>query len=495
MARFVKSALLLVFVALASALLALGPRGRADRPRGRAIVTYWEKWTGREADQMKQIVDDFNASVGREKGIFVEYVSISGVDRKTLVSTAAGVPPDVAGVWDGQVPQFAAAGALEALDEMAAAHGITAETYKPVYWEGCRYKGRLYGLISTPWAVALHYNKAIFAECAAELGRAGLDGDRPPRTLAELDRYARVLDRLTPDGRIERTGYLPTAPGWFLAYTSFWFGGRLFDERNDRFTLTEAENVRAYEWIRSYSRRLGPKSITDFVSGFGNYQSTQNPFLVGYVAMLQQGPWTANYVEMLAPEMNRWKLGRSADPGRRSEEIEAFKARETDLPIEERRRHYQWGAAAFPSAVPGLTDVTFAGFDVLVIPRTARRKVEAFEFIAYVNRQDVMEKLCSLHCKNSPLREVSEDFIRRHPNPYIEVFERMTAGPNARTVPRVPIWAEAGAELSVAAQRVYLLEMEPAEALAAAQNRLQRSYERYLARRRARRGGAEAPAR
>jgi hypothetical protein len=85
---------------------------------------------------------------------------------------------------------------------------------------------------------------------------------------------------------------------------------------------------------------------------------------------------------------------------------------------------------------------------------------------------------------------VSEAFIRRHPNPYIEVFERMTAGPNARPVPRVPIWAEVNEELSVAAQRVYLMEMEPAEALAVAQERLQKKYDRYLARQRARREAA-----
>ena len=61
------------------------------------------------------------------------------------------------------------------------------------------------------------------------------------------------------------------------------------------------------------------------------------------------------------------------------------------------------GGGPFPSAVPGLEDVTFADFDALVIPQGARHKQEAFEFIAYVNRQDVMEKLCKLHCKNSPL--------------------------------------------------------------------------------------------
>ena len=53
--------------------------------------------------------------------------------------------------------------------------------------------------------------------------------------------------------------------------------------------------------------------------------------------------------------------------------------------------------------------------------------------MAYVNRQDVTEKLNRLHCKNSPLRIVSEDFLNDHPNPYIRVFQRLAASPNAHT--------------------------------------------------------------
>ena len=48
---------------------------------------------------------------------------------------------------------------------------------------------------------------------------------------------------------------------------------------------------------------------------------------------------------------------------------------------------------AFPSAAAGLTDVTYCGFDTLVIPKGSRHKKEAFAFIAFVNRQNVMEKL------------------------------------------------------------------------------------------------------
>ena len=473
--HFIQKSILAIMGLVAVAILLFGGRTASSSHEGRVVVTYWEKWTGEEAEQMMQIVDDFNRTVGKEKGIYVQYLSMSNVNQKTLVATAAGVPPDIAGLWEPQVAQFAAINAAEPLDELAAAHGITEDYYKPVYWEGCRYNGKLWALISTPAAVALHYNKRLMLEAAPALRRAGLDPNRPPRTLDELDRYAVALDRFEqlPNGkkRIKIAGYLPMEPGWFLSYTAYWFGAELFDEKTQKLNLTDPRIVRAYEWIKSYSVRLGKDSMTEFRSGFGSFNSTQNPFLARTIVMEQQGPWMANFIENLKPEMNRWKFS---------------KEQERKLPREARKANYEWGVAPFPSAVKGLDDVTQAGFDTLVIPRGAKHKEEAFEFIAYVNRQDVMEKLNSLHCKNSPLSKVSEKFIRDHPNPYIDVFERLAASPNAHGVPPIPIWPEVGEEMSVAAQRVYLLEAEPEQVLAEAQARLQEKYDSFRERQRLR---------
>jgi ABC-type glycerol-3-phosphate transport system substrate-binding protein len=361
------------------------------------------------------------------------------------------------------------------LDDLAAQHGITKDYYKPVYWKGCTYNGRLWALISTPAAVALHYNKRIFQERADKLRAAGLDPSRPPRTLDELDRYAAALDTFTtgPNGKkqIQSAGYLPMEPGWYLQYTGYWFGADLYDEKTGKFTLTTPAMIKAFQWIKSYSVKLGKDSMTEFRSGFGTFNSAQNPFLIGTVVMEQQGPWMANYLENLKPTMNRWHFP---------------KEREKGMTIEQRRENYEWGAAPFPTAVAGLDDVTFAGFDVLMIPKGAKHKKEAFEFIAYVNRQDVMEKINALHCKNSPLTKVSRQFLEQHPNPYIGVFEKLASSPNAHGVPPVPIWPEVADELGVATQKVYLLETEPEQALADAQKRLQAKLDDFRARQRLR---------
>ncbi len=474
--RVVKGVLIGVMLAAAVAVLVRGPRGTADVAPGVVVVDYWEKWTGPEGRQIASVVDDFNATVGRAKGIYVRLVTTSNIDRKTLVATAAGVPPDVAGMWQAQLVQFAALDALTPLDAMAAARGITADTYKRVYWDACRWDGHLYALVSTPATVALIYNRAAFRASAAKLRAAGCDPDRPPRTLAEFDRYAAALDERDRSGRLVRAGMLPAA-SWYLLQTPLWFGGDVWDARAKRFTLTSPAVVDTFKWAQAYSRRMGAAAASDFKTGMGNFDSPQNPFLAGTEVMQQQGPWMANFILTYKPTM----FG-----------VPTQAAYDTRVPAARRRAACDWAAAPFPSARPGLAGVTYADFDTLVIPKGARHPAEAFEFMAYLTTQSVMEHLCDLHGKNSPLRRVSPGFLEHHKNPFIDVWDGLAAGPNARGIPQVPIWPQASDELTALAQQLVLQpDLPPEPELAALQGRLQAAYDTFVDRQRARRGSAE----
>jgi multiple sugar transport system substrate-binding protein len=121
----IKSVILLSMLAIAVRLLLVTPRHALPEVGDRVVVDYWEKWTGREAAAMQEIIELFNDTVGREKGIFVRYLSMSNIQQKTLVSTAAGVPPDLAGIFEAQLVQFAALDALEPLDDLAAEYGLS----------------------------------------------------------------------------------------------------------------------------------------------------------------------------------------------------------------------------------------------------------------------------------------------------------------------------------------------------------------------------------
>src|SRR6185503_16755319 len=174
---------LLRLAALAVLLFALpaAAKARGDRTAdGRLRLEYWDKWSGFEMDAMRAVVDDFNASQQR---IFVDFVSVSGIKEKTLIAAAGGHPPDIAGVWATDVIDYADKQAVIPLDDMARGNIVSREHFLPIYFDMGVYEGRLYGSPSTPGTTALHYNKRLFRE-------AGLDPERPPRTIAELDEYA-----------------------------------------------------------------------------------------------------------------------------------------------------------------------------------------------------------------------------------------------------------------------------------------------------------------
>jgi ABC-type glycerol-3-phosphate transport system substrate-binding protein len=518
-------ATLTIMVAGSLAILIFGPRPHTDAPDGRVRIVYWEKWTGLEGQQMKQIVDDFNNTVGREKGIWVDFTSMSTIDRKTLIATAAGAPPDVAGLWDNQIRQFASMDALTPLDDFASAAGLTRDHFKHVYYDGCCYNGKLYALPSTVWSVALIWNKQVFQDAAASLRAAGLDPDRAPRTFDELNRYAAAIDQWDSNHHLLRTGFIPLEPqGPFCNVDSFWFGGTFVDPTGARLMLDSPPYVKMYDWIRSFSERLGKDQLAEFRSGFGGplglFDSPQNPFLCGQNAMEQQGPWVAAFIEKLKPSMNRWhvppdQLKREQDfasvtPGMTRQQVEqllgpgdgsgdtlAWRAGIKDLfvtfsnglvteahadlrPAAERQKYSQWGAAPFPSAVPGMDNVTYAGMDTLIIPAGSHHKKEAFEFLAYVDRQEVIEKLTMSHCNLSPLAEESEHYRRDHPNAYADVWDTVAASPNAHPLPAIPNWTQLYDDLTEANDRAYLLQGTTAQIVGDLQQHAQKDLNKAL---------------
>ena len=186
---------------LAASPLAL-PAVSLPSPQGRTLVTYWEKWNGAEREGMQAVVDDFNAS---QEKIFVEMTAVSALDQKTLIATAGGNPPDIAGLWDVNIVPYAEKNALTPLDELIAQAGIKEKDYIPVFWKLCIYGGHSWALPSTPATTGLIWNKELFA-------KAGLDPERPPKTFAELDAYSKKLTRFGKDGAITQMGFLPAEP-------------------------------------------------------------------------------------------------------------------------------------------------------------------------------------------------------------------------------------------------------------------------------------------
>jgi len=283
-------------------ILALAPVGAAASvpvPDGKIHVSYWEKWTGPEERAARAAVEAFNRSQDR---IVVEYFVQSPIDRKTLVAVSGGDPPDVAGLWIQNLASFADAEALLPFDEFIRRDGLTTEQwlsrYYPVYARMCQHGGHVYAGISTPAMIALHWNKTLFRE-------AGLDPERPPRTVAELDEFSRRLTKRDPaTGQLLQVGFLPQEPGWWPWIFCRWFGGEIFDEQ--KITLgTDPRNIAAMQWVANYTKALGKDAAISFASGFaGSMASSESGFFSGKVAMIFQGVWFHNYVRQYKPGLD-----------------------------------------------------------------------------------------------------------------------------------------------------------------------------------------------
>jgi ABC-type glycerol-3-phosphate transport system substrate-binding protein len=398
-------------------------------------VTYWEKWTDFERDAMGAVVDKYNATRGKEMGIHVDFLFAGDIADKTLLAASGGIPPDVAGLSTISLAAFADNRAVMPLDDYCRKYNIKESDYVPVYWRQMYYAGHVYALASTPDSTALHYNRKSFSA-------AGLNPDRPPQTLEDLDRMSEVLTQKDKKGNYTHFGFLPSDPGWWNWGWGYIFGGKLWDGEG-RITCNSPDNVKAFQWIASYAKKYGVAAIADFTSGFV-LASANNTFISGKEAMQLQGVWMYNFIS---------RYNKSLD----------------------------WAAAPFPHPAdrPDLAGVTFADLDDLVIPVGAKHPDAAFDFIAFVQRQENMELLCLGQRKQSPLAKVSDEFYRKHPNPFIRIFADGPKGKNAATPPMMGLVNEYTDDLNEAFDEVNSLKKTPKEALDYVHDRIQKKLDRY----------------
>jgi ABC-type glycerol-3-phosphate transport system substrate-binding protein len=212
-------------------------------------------------------------------------------------------------------------------------------------------------------------------------------------------------------------------------------------------------------------RRFGGADLVRFEQSLGPYDSEDNPFLQGQVVMMLQGPWFANLIRQRAGKLS-------------------------------------YGVAPVPTL-----DGSEAGFceqDILAIPSGAKHGRQAWRFIEWLytappfclngNRRSTawllsggplptetggsslalrpIEWLCWMHCKDFPLVEPLSAAVQTHPNPAIEVHERIARSPNIQMIPALPNWPELETEFRAAYRDIIMTDVEPGARLRACQARI-----------------------
>lgn len=298
----------LLFYALWPRLAATDIEQRA-LAEGRTLIVYWDRHSGHEHQARLDLFDEFNRSQDK---VYVRAVAIgynAGME-KLLTATAGGAPPDLCSIDSTYMAQLAPQGVLMPLDDfMAATPGLHQEDFFPHVWRMAETDGHVWGVPTTTDVYCLLWNKTAFRE-------VGLDPEKPPKTIEELEEYAAKLTQWDPDsGAIQQMGMVPWTP-WDM--THLWgvmFGGAWIDEKTGLVNITENPAIlRSFEWQSSFTIKAGgqkaaayavpPERIASVSKGFFDYFSANNPFYTGKVAMIIEGEWQVTFIPKYAPSLD-----------------------------------------------------------------------------------------------------------------------------------------------------------------------------------------------
>ena len=149
----------------------------------------WAAAEGTTRPAIEQVIADFETA-HPDITIKSEAISFSEIARQLALRVRAGNPPDVAQLAGNDTFVLAATGKLEPLDPYVDA-GLRASV-KPDAIRDLEYRGKL---IAFPWTLApagFWYDKMI-------MQKAGLDPDKPPKTVDELMAAMAAIRKSQPD--------------------------------------------------------------------------------------------------------------------------------------------------------------------------------------------------------------------------------------------------------------------------------------------------------
>jgi len=398
-------------------------------------IVFWHNMSNPvDKKSIESIVAQFNKT---HPNIHVKVVLVPGSETevtKLMTAVAAGAGPDVYYLDRFTVAQRAHQGVLEPLEDYLVQLGVNIDELKSKFFKfaikEATYNGKLYAL---PWDTdvrVLYYNKKLFRE-------AGLDPNKPPVTIEELDKYAEKLTKIK-NGRILQMGFIPwLSQGWH--YTWGWaFGGKFYDEQTQRLCFADDPKIIAsFKWQKKYADKYGMKNIGAFTSAYSG--ANLNPFLAGKLAMVVDGNWFLAQIRTFAP------------------------------------KGFEYGIAPIPHPVYGEANSTWAGGWSLVIPKGAKHPKEAAEFILYMaTKGQIKYAVDTAHLPT--YKSAVSELVKK--DPAQEAFVKLL--PTAHCRPVIPVGALLWDKLTEARDNVLWGKATTEEALKKAQKEVQEALDKAL---------------
>ena len=303
-----------VFVLILTAMVAPG----GSHAQQSSVITQWQtNLRPADLEGVNKLIAAFEAKNPGSK-IKIEQTPWATHNQKVLAAHSAGSGlPDIGRI--GDVGQAANVGFVKKLDAMV--DPTWKASIYDIAWADVTFakegekEAHIWAIPKMLATEVWFYNKTMFKA-------AGLDPEKPPQTIEDFQKAAKVLTRDTNgDGRVDQWGVSLTAAaegGPWRQYISIAksFGGRLVkssryaDSKPDEsVTWDSPETVAAFKWLVALHKdRLSPPStISDTV------RDVPNNFRAGKVAMGMMGPWEIQATKD-AFAKNKWELGMFRSP-------------------------------------------------------------------------------------------------------------------------------------------------------------------------------------
>ncbi len=158
-------------------------------------IEFWHAMSGSYGEVVNQLVEDFNSTVGQEKGITVEAVyqgAYNDLKSKVTAAIKAKTAPVISQAYPDWVAEYLQSGAVIALDEYINHEEVgikdfedIAEAYRK---ENSQYEGgKFYSLPFNKSTEVLYYNKTFFEENNLEV----------PTTWGEMEEVSKQITEIT----------------------------------------------------------------------------------------------------------------------------------------------------------------------------------------------------------------------------------------------------------------------------------------------------------
>ncbi len=298
----------------------------------------WER-SGGNAGMVDALVADWNEE-NPDRKINLTYIPHTEMVPKIAQAIASGEVPDLMGMDLIYGPQFEAAGQLVDITDLIGDDPNLA-TASPGHMAVSTYEGRLYGVPLYADVSALFWNKDLFRQ-------AGLDPEKPPTSLAEIREYA---DKITALGGDVKGYFLPGSCAGCNIFTVgplMWASGATIEPEAADGEPLQGEGVKqVLQWARDMIAAGNVHEDARAETG----ETFHLRFGSGKIGMMGTGNFNITLAKEQNPEMD-------------------------------------FGVALLPGVESGQV-ASFAGGDIVTIPKGSKRVDDAVDFMKFLLSDEV----------------------------------------------------------------------------------------------------------